>query len=168
MTTAEYIRLNAHTVQTPEQYLKAQTEALIKNVGIAEAARLSNRSRKRIKQYFADSSECEHRFIPIDVVAAIEAKAERPYVSLALAELNSAFSAETKPVETVNQTTFQVSGIAQDFALVMANYFANDQTRPLSRNEVTSLFASIIEFQSSLDAFEQTIKMVYRGGCGFE
>lgn len=53
-------------------YLKRHSEALVKDVGIEAAARLSGKSKATLGRYYSDDAEHADRFMPIDVVAALE------------------------------------------------------------------------------------------------
>ncbi|MGB3281148.1 MAG: hypothetical protein WBA92_18355, partial [Pseudorhodobacter sp.] len=68
-------------------YLKKHTEALVKDVGIEVACDLSGKSKATIGRYYSDAEEHADRFMPIDVVAALEEKSSFPHVTSALADL---------------------------------------------------------------------------------
>ena len=68
-------------------YLKKHTEALVKDVGIEAACTLTGKSKATLGRYYSDASEHDDRFMPIDVVAALEAAARFPHVTSALADL---------------------------------------------------------------------------------
>ena len=68
-------------------YLKKHTEALVKDVGIEAACALTGKSKATLGRYYSDASEHDDRFMPIDVVAALEAAARFPHVTSALADL---------------------------------------------------------------------------------
>ena len=60
-------------------YLKKHTEALVKDVGIEAACALTGKSKATLGRYYSDASEHDDRFMPIDVVAALEAAARFPH-----------------------------------------------------------------------------------------
>ena len=68
-------------------YLKKHTEALVKDVGIEQACKLTGKSKATLGRYYADSDEHSSRYIPVDAVVALEAAASFPHVTCALAEL---------------------------------------------------------------------------------
>ncbi len=70
-------------------YLKKHTEALVKDVGIEAACALTGKSKATLGRYYSDSEEHDDRFMPIDVVAQLEAEAKFPHVTAALADLNA-------------------------------------------------------------------------------
>ena len=70
-----------------ETYLKKHTEALVKEVGIEAAAALTGKSKATLGRYYSDQNEHDDRFMPIDVVAQLEASSRFPHVTAALADL---------------------------------------------------------------------------------
>ena len=60
-------------------YLKKHTEALVKDVGIEAACELTGKSKATIGRYYSDQHEHGDRFMPIDVVADLEAAARFPH-----------------------------------------------------------------------------------------
>ena len=59
-------------------YLKKHSEALVKDVGVEAACDLTGKSKATLGRYYSDSDEHGDRFMPIDVVAALEAAARFP------------------------------------------------------------------------------------------
>ena len=70
-----------------ETYLKKHTEALVKDVGIEVACGLTGKSKATLGRYYSDQEEHGDRFMPIDVVARLEAASSFPHVTSALADL---------------------------------------------------------------------------------
>ena len=70
-----------------DNYLKKHTEALVKDVGIEAAARLCGKSKATLGRYYSTDEDHADRFMPIDVVAALEGAARFPHVTAALADL---------------------------------------------------------------------------------
>ena len=68
-------------------YLKKHSEALVKDVGIEAACELTGKSKATLGRYYSDSDEHDDRFMPIDVVAALEEASRFPHVTAALADL---------------------------------------------------------------------------------
>jgi hypothetical protein len=68
-------------------YLKKHTEALVKDVGVEAACSLTGKSKATLGRYYSDSEEHADRFMPIDVVAALEGASRHPHVTSALADL---------------------------------------------------------------------------------
>ena len=107
-----------------ETYLKKHTEALVKDVGIEVACGLTGKSKATLGRYYSDQEEHGDRFMPIDVVARLEAASSFPHVTSALADLRgitlSYDAARRNSSSTgVNQ---DVVALAQRFAQLMAEY----------------------------------------------
>ena len=68
-------------------YLKKHTEALVKDVGIEPACKITGKSKATLGRYYSDHDEHADRFMPIDAVALLEAESGYPHVTSALAEL---------------------------------------------------------------------------------
>ena len=62
-------------MSTLHSYLKKHTEALVKDVGIEAACRLTGKSKATLGRYYSDDSEHSDRFMPVDAVAQLEAAA---------------------------------------------------------------------------------------------
>lgn len=69
------------------RFLRRQTEALVKDVGVATACGSIGKSKATIGRSYATHAEYGDRFMPIDSVARMEAEAGFSVVSNALAEL---------------------------------------------------------------------------------
>ena len=70
-------------------YLKKHTESLVKDVGIEAACEITGKSKATLGRYYSDNAEHADRFIPVDAVARLEAVANYPHVTSALAELKN-------------------------------------------------------------------------------
>ena len=104
-----------------ETYLKKHAEALVKDVGIEAACKLTGKSKATLGRYYSDAEEHGDRFMPIDVVAQLEAGARFPHVTAALADLRGitmSYDAEKRnaPSTGVNE---DVVTLAQRFAMLM-------------------------------------------------
>ena len=77
-----------------ETYRKKHTEALVKDVGIEAACKLTGRSKATLGRYYSDQVEHGDRFMPIDVVAQLESGARHPHVTAAW----SIYAASTCPM----------------------------------------------------------------------
>ncbi len=107
-----------------ESYLKKHTEALVKEVGVEAACALTGKSKATIGRYYSDQDEHGDRFMPIDVVAQLEAAAKFPHVTSALADLRGitlAYDPDKRNAASsgVNQ---DVVALAQRFGQLMAEY----------------------------------------------
>lgn len=110
-----------------ESYLKKHTEALVKDIGIEAAAEVSGKSKATLGRYYSADPDHSARFMPIDVVARIEAVAKFPYVTQALAELGGialSFDERRRNLPTGGVSS-DVVVLSQRFALLMAEYHAS-------------------------------------------
>ncbi len=55
---------------------KKHTEALVKDVGIEAACKLTGKSKATLGRYYSDKDEHYDRFMPIDAVVALEKAAK--------------------------------------------------------------------------------------------
>lgn len=107
-----------------ESYLKKHSEALVKDVGVEAACELTGKSKATLGRYYSDQQEHADRFMPIDVVAQLEAAASFPHVTTALADLRGitmSYDGHRRDAGTggVNQ---DVVALAQRFAQLMSEY----------------------------------------------
>jgi hypothetical protein len=133
-------------------YLKKHSEALVKDVGIEAAAALSGKSKASLGRYYSDDSEHADRFMPIDVVAALEAAAKYPHVTSALADLRGitlsyAEGAAAPSRGGVNQ---DVVTLSQRFAQLMAEYNQSISDGRISINEAKRLLNETLAIQKVL------------------
>jgi len=133
-------------------YLRKHTEALVKDVGIEAAAALSGKSKASLGRYYSDDPEHADRFMPIDVVAAIEGSAKFPHVTAALADLRGltlSFHDGTRANAKggVNQ---DVVTLSQRFAQLMAEYNSAIGDGRISINEAKRLLTETIAIQKVL------------------
>ena len=135
-----------------ESYLKKHTEALVKDVGIEAACEITGKSKATLGRYYSDSDEHGDRFMPIDVVAQLEAAARFPHVTSALADLRGitlSYDAEKRnaPTKGVNQ---DVVALAQRFAMLMAEYNAAIGDGVISVNEAKRMLRETLAIQQVL------------------
>ena len=133
-------------------YLKRHSEALVKDVGIEAASRLSGKSKATLGRYYSDDSEHADRFMPIDVVAALESAARFPHVTAALADLRGitlSYDAQRHNAESkgVNQ---DVVALAQRFAMLMGEYHSAIGDGKISINEAKRLLRETLALQQVL------------------
>jgi len=130
-------------------YLKKHTEALVKDVGIEAASTVTGKSKATLGRYYADSEEHEDRFMPIDVVAALEAASRFPHVTAALADLRGvtlSYDAE-KRNSTSKGVNQDVVALAQRFAMLMAEYNQAIGDGKISINEAKRLLRETLAIQ---------------------
>jgi hypothetical protein len=135
-----------------DSYLKKHTEALVKDVGIDAACKLTGKSKATLGRYYSDSDEHDDRFMPIDVVAQLESAARYPHVTSALAELRGitlSYDAERRNAQSqgVNQ---DVVALAQRFAMLMSEYNLAISDGVISINESKRLLRETLSIQQVL------------------
>jgi hypothetical protein len=133
-------------------YLKKHTEALVKDVGVEAACELTGKSKATLGRYYSDSDEHDDRFMPIDVVAALEAGASFPHVTAALADLRGvtlSHDGDRKDpgVKGVNQ---DVVTLSQRFAQLMAEYNYAIGDGVISVNEAKRMLRETLAIQHVL------------------
>jgi hypothetical protein len=133
-------------------YLKKHSEALVKDVGVEEACKLTGKSKATLGRYYSDSDEHEDRFMPIDVVAQLEASSGFPHVTSALADLRGitlSYDAgrRNSASKGVNQ---DVVALAQRFAMLMAEYNQAIGDGSISINEAKRLLRETLAIQEVL------------------
>ena len=133
-------------------YLKKHTEALVKDVGIEAACELTGKSKATLGRYYSDSDEHDDRFMPIDVVAQLEAAARHPHVTSALADLRGitlAYDAE-KRNSTSTGVNQDVVALAQRFAMLMSEYNMAIGDGVISVNEAKRMLRETLAIQQVL------------------
>lgn len=133
-------------------YLKKHTEALVKDVGIEAACELTGKSKATLGRYYSDSDEHDDRFMPIDVVAELEAASRFPHVTAALADLRGitlSYDGEKRNATSagVNQ---DVVALSQRFAMLMAEYNQAIGDGRISVNEAKRLLRETLAIQQVL------------------
>jgi hypothetical protein len=133
-------------------YLKKHTEALVKDVGIEAACRLTGKSKATIGRYYSEADEHDDRFMPIDVVAQLESAARFPHVTVALADLRGltmSYDGERRNAQSrgINQ---DVVALAQRFGALMAEYNQAIGDGRISVNEAKRLLRETLAIQQVL------------------
>jgi hypothetical protein len=133
-------------------YLKKHTEALVKDVGIEAACEITGKSKATLGRYYSDNPEHDDRFMPIDVVAALEAASRFPHVTVALSDLRGitlSYDATRRnsPSPGVNQ---DVIALAQRFGMLMAEYNQAISDGKISANEAKRLLRETLAIQEVL------------------
>ncbi|MEM0949602.1 MAG: phage regulatory CII family protein [Pseudomonadota bacterium] len=135
-----------------KRYLKRHAEALVKDVGIERAAAVSGKSKATLGRYYSDADEHAERFMPVDVVAALEQEAGYPVMTEALAELAGVALVQdperrNSPDQGMNA---QVTALSQRFALLMAEYTASIEDGVITVNEARRMLAETLALQRVL------------------
>lgn len=133
-------------------YLKKHTEALVKDVGIEAACELSGKSKATLGRYYSDADEHGDRFMPVDVVAALEAASSFPHVTSALADLRGITMAYdgTKRNATSQGINSDVVALSQRFAMLMGEYNSAISDGKISINEAKRLLRETLSIQQVL------------------
>jgi hypothetical protein len=135
-----------------ESYLKKHTEALVKDVGIEAACALTGKSKATLGRYYSEQDEHDDRFMPIDVVAALEGAARFPHVTSALADLRGitlSYDAE-KRNSASGGVNADVVALAQRFAMLMGEYNQAIGDGVISGNEAKRLLRETLAIQQVL------------------
>lgn len=130
-------------------YLKKHTEALVKDVGVEAACSLTGKSKATLGRYYSDSEEHADRFMPIDVVAALEGASRHPHVTAALADLRgiTLSYAEGKRNSLSKGVNQDVVALAQRFAMLMSEYNQAIADGKISINEAKRLLNETLAIQ---------------------
>jgi hypothetical protein len=134
-------------------YLKKHTEALVKDVGIEAACALTGKSKATLGRYYSDNDEHDDRFMPIDVVAALESAARFPHVTSALADLRGitlSYDLERKNAQGSGGVNSDVVALSQRFAMLMGEYHVAIGDGVISVNEAKRLLRETLAIQQVL------------------
>ncbi len=134
-------------------YLKKHTESLVKDVGIEAACQITGKSKATLGRYYSDSPEHADRFMPVDTVAALEAAASLPHVTVALADLAGAtlsYDKEPKNVGRSGGVNQDVIALSQRFAQLMAEYHESIADGRISINEAKRMLRETLAIQQVL------------------
>lgn len=136
-----------------ESYLKKHSEALVKDVGIEAAAQASGKSKATLGRYYSIDPEHADRFMPIDVVARIEAVARFPHVTQALAELAGleiSYDEARRNTLPDGHIGSDVVVLSQRFANLMAEYHQSILDGKITVNEARRLLSETQALQKVL------------------
>lgn len=133
-------------------YLKKHSEALVKDVGIEAAAKLCGKSKATLGRYYSGDEEHADRFMPIDVVAALERAARFPHVTAALADLRGITLShdEERRNATPGGVNADVVALSQRFAMLMGEYNQSISDGRISLNEAKRLLTETLAIQKVL------------------
>lgn len=128
-------------------YLKKHTEALVKDVGIEVACRVSGKSKATLGRYYSEAPEHAERYMPVDTVAALEAVASYPHVTSALAEIRAIKlgDAETQP----EGLCAIMIGLSEQYATLMAE-FGRSLEAGMSENDTRRMLREAMALQKTL------------------
>lgn len=141
------------SLSSNQTYLKHHTESLVKDVGIEVASTLSGKSKASLNRYYSTLPEHADRFMPVDVVAALEAEASFPHVTGALADLcgvTLSQSEERPNAPRGGSVNRDVIALSQRFALLIAEYQSAIEDGTISANEARRLLHETTALQRVL------------------
>lgn len=133
-------------------YLKKHTEALVKDVGIERACKLTGKSKATLGRYYSASEEHADRFMPIDAVAALEHASKYPHVTSALSELRGITLSYNKSHRNSHEggVNSDIVALSQRFAMLMSEYSQAIEDNIITVNEAKRLIAETVELQRVL------------------
>jgi len=135
------------------KYLKNHTEALVKDVGIEKACKLTGKSKATLGRYYSDSDEHSARFMPIDAAAQLEKEAGYPHVTSALADLcgvTISFNQEKRNTTGTSGVNTDVIALSQRFAMLMSEYSQSIEDGVITINEAKRLLRETLALQHVL------------------
>ncbi|MDI3337017.1 hypothetical protein QKW60_11395 [Defluviimonas aestuarii] len=137
---------------TVGSYLKKHSEALVKDVGIEAAAELCGKSKATLGRYYSADADHADRFMPIDVVAALEGASRFPHVTAALADLRGITLSydEDRRNAKPGGINSDVVALSQRFAMLMGEYNQSIEDGKISINEAKRLLAETLAIQKVL------------------
>jgi len=133
-------------------YLKKHSEALVKDVGIEAACDITGKSKATLGRHYSDNDEHADRFMPIDVVAALEGASRFPHVTAALSDLRGitlSYDAEKRNAQSSGGNQ-DVVALAQRFAVLMSEYNSAIGDGKISINEAKRLLRETLALQQVL------------------
>ncbi|WP_457649228.1 hypothetical protein [Profundibacter sp.] len=136
-----------------KKYLKKHTEALVKEVGIENACRLTGKSKATLGRYYSDAAEHADRFMPLDAAAALEQESEYPHVTSALADLAGvtiSFHLEKRNMPKGGGVNADVVALSQRFAMLMTEYGQAIEDGVITINEAKRLLRETLALQHVL------------------
>ena len=134
-------------------YLKKHTEALVKDVGIEAACKLTGKSKATLGRYYSEHEEHADRFMPVDAVAALEEAAGYPHATTALAELKGitlSFDERRRNEKDSGGVNADVIALSQRFAMLMAEYNQSIEDGIITINEAKRLLKETLALQQVL------------------
>ncbi|WP_413870587.1 hypothetical protein [Albidovulum sp.] len=124
----------------------------MKDVGIEAAARLCGKSKATLGRYYSTDEDHADRFMPIDVVAALEGAARFPHVTAALADLRGITLSHDEERRNARKggVNSDVVVLSQRFAMLMGEYNQSIQDGRISINEAKRLLTETLAIQKVL------------------
>lgn len=137
--------------------LKMATDALLQDLGLERSAKISGSSLAKLRGYTSSSAERADRFINVRDVAALEAAASRPHVTLLLAKLAGHTINLPAPEEDQTPISFsarsrqqEIVRVCEGFRDLMHEYFVANADHAISAEETEALLSAVADLQSTL------------------
>ncbi|MBW6506186.1 MAG: hypothetical protein K0B00_05465 [Rhodobacteraceae bacterium] len=133
-------------------YLRKHCETLVKDVGIEAAAAATGKSKATLGRYYSTDPDHGARFMPVDVVARLEAVAKFPHVTSALADLRGitlSYDGARLNGKSGNVNA-DVVALSQRFAMLMAEYNQAIADGTITINETKRLLTETQAIQQVL------------------
>lgn len=122
------------------EYLKRHTDALIKDLGFARACEVSGKSKATLGRYASLAPENADRFVPVNVLLALERAASVPFVTKALSELQGmTLEYDESRGDATGALNSDVIKLSQRFATLMGEYNHSIEDGVISLNEAKRL-----------------------------
>jgi hypothetical protein len=138
-------------MQPLSNYLKKHTELLVKDVGVEKACEVTGRSKATLGRYYSDDADHADRFMPVDVVAQLEAVAKHPHITAALADLRGiTMDYDPERKTKAGGVNSDVVHLSQRFATLMGEYNLSIADGKISINEAKRLLAETSTLQRVL------------------
>ncbi|WP_208352308.1 hypothetical protein [Pseudaestuariivita rosea] len=134
-------------------YLKKHTEALVKDIGIEKAGQICGKSKATLGRYYSTDADHAGRFMPIDVVAALEGAAGFPHVTAALADLRGitlSYDENRKNDDDKGGVNSDVIMLSQRFGMLMGEYHQSISDGVITVNEAKRLLNETLVLQQVL------------------
>lgn len=134
-------------------YLKKNTEALVKDVGIEAACEVTGKSKATLGRYYSESEEHADRFMPVDAVARLEQVSSYPHVTSALGELkNMTLSYDQRRPNSPDSggVNADVIALSHRFAMLMTEYQQSMEDGIITTSEAKRLLRETVALQQVL------------------
>ncbi len=153
-------------MQSARSYLKKHTEALVKDVGIEAACQLAGKSKATLGRYYSDAPEHADRFMPVDVVAALERASRYPHVTVALAELGGLTISldQSQRNSRSSGVNSDVVALSQRFAMLMSEYSQSIEDGVITVNEAKRMLRETLALQQVLMEMKLHLEEETAGG----
>lgn len=131
--------------------LRRSSELLVKSIGLKESSELTGRSTTQLSRYYKPEPGRNSSFMPIDVIATLERKADFPYVTKCLADFKRiVFTYEPDGHKDDGHLNKDVINLSERFAVLMMEYHKAMDDGEISINEAKDLLRETTALQKVL------------------